>query len=53
MNNIKFLFSNLSDYIDKKPIVGVLILIIFTGSCSLLIFNTGKNVGEFFYSLKN
>lgn len=52
MNNIKFLFSNLSSYVDKNPIVGLLILIIFVGSCSLLIFNTGKNIGELLYSLK-
>lgn len=53
MNSIKNLFLNLSNYVDKNPYMGILLIIIFVGSFGLLIFNFGKDIGEYLYSIKS
>lgn len=42
-------FLNLSEYVDKNPFVGLVLLIFFVASGALLIYNFGKDVGEFIY----
>jgi hypothetical protein len=47
MNKVKMFYSNLSDYVGKNPFIGLVLLIFFAASGALLIYNFGKDVGEF------
>jgi hypothetical protein len=53
MDSIKNLFLNLSNYVDKNPYMGILLIIIFTGSFGLLIYNFGKDIGAYLYYIKS
>lgn len=47
MNKVKMFYSNLSNYVDRNPFIGLVLLIFFAASGALLIYNFGKDVGEF------
>jgi|GEM_PF-5821061 len=47
MNKVKMFYLNLSDYVGKNPFIGLVLLIFFAASGALLIYNFGKDVGEF------
>lgn len=50
MNNyIKRYFSNLSAMVDKSPLLGLGIMIAVAGSFMVMIYNSGKQLGDLLY----
>lgn len=48
---IKRYFSNLNAMVDKNPLIGLVIMIAVAGSFIVLIYNSGKQLGDLLYGM--
>ncbi|MBT2291562.1 hypothetical protein J7E73_21030 [Paenibacillus albidus] len=53
MNSIQHLYRYLSSIDEQKPWFGAALMILIASSSFLLIYHTGKHIGEYQYFLKN
>lgn len=50
-NYIKRYFNNLNTLVDKSPLIGLGIMIAVAGSFMVVVYNSGKQLGDLLYWL--
>ena len=51
MNTIKSIFSALYALVKEQPLAGILLMLLFAASVSLLLYDVGKDLGGLIYRM--